>query len=132
MKTFNNVAGTTSSEFSIGVGTIGVRQVVLSAICVGSDTAALDRDAQSMQISGTEFYDLKVLGIDQAGNRFAQQIRGTVTENGSVTKIEDVFEEDFEGGIELAVVGNELQINCLISNATTATYNIYITLQRIV
>jgi hypothetical protein len=131
MKTFNNIAGTTSSEFSIGVGTIGVRQVVLSAVCVGGNTIALDRDTESVQVKGTEFYDLKVLGVDQAGNRFAQQIRGTVTENGSVTKIEDVFEEDFEGGIELTVSGSELQVNCLISNATTATYNIYITLQRI-
>lgn len=131
MKTFNNIAGTTSSEFSIGVGTTGVRHIVLSAVCVGVDTIAGDRNAEQIEVSGTEFYDLKVLGMDQAGNRFAQQIRGTVTGN-SVTKIEDIFEEDFEGGVELTIVNNELQINCLIGSASIATYNIYITLQRIV
>jgi hypothetical protein len=131
MKTFNNIAGTTSSEFAIGVGTAGVRQIVLSAICVGADTIAVDRNAEQISISGTEFYDLKVLGVDQDGNRFTQQIRGTVT-NSAVTKIEDIFEEDFEGGIELTISNGELQINCLAGSASTATYNIYITLQRIV
>jgi len=129
MKTFNNTAGTTSSEFSIGVGTTDVRHVVLGAVCNGSDTVAVDREGNGLSVEGIEFFDMKVLAVDQAGAKITKQIRGTVSS--TIKKIEDTFEEGFDGGVELTVASNVLSVNCLVGSATNATYSIYVTLQRI-
>lgn len=131
MKTFNNTAGTTSSEFAIGAGTTGCRQIVLGAVCSGADTNATDRNGENIAIAGTEFYDLKFLATDQTGQRVAKQFRGTITAGGAITKIEDIFEEGFDGDVELSVSGSELVLDCKIGTASTATYNIYVLLQRI-
>lgn len=131
MKTFNNTAGTTSSEFAIGAGTTGCRQITLGAVCLGVDTEATDRNGENISIAGTEFYDLKFLATDQTGQRVAKQFRGTITAGGTITKIEDVFEEGFNGDVELLVSGSELVFDCKIGTASTATYNIYVLLQRI-
>jgi hypothetical protein len=131
MKTFNNTAGTTSSEFTIGAGTTVCRQIVLGAVCSGADANATDRNGDNIAIAGTEFYDLKFLATDQTGQRVAKQFRGTITAGGAITKIEDIFEEGFNGDVELSVLSSELVLDCKIGTASTATYNIYVLLQRI-
>jgi hypothetical protein len=131
MKTFNNTAGTTSSEFAIGVGTTGIRQIVLGAICSGTNTYAVDREGNSLDIDGVEFFDLKILAVDQAGNRLTKQLRGTAVAGGSISKIEDTFEEDFDGGVALTISGNALNVECQIGSSTSATYSIYASLQRV-
>ncbi len=131
MKTFNNTAGTTSSEFAIGVGTTGVRQVVLGAICSGSNTYAVDREGNGLDIDGVEFFDLKILAVDQAGNRLTKQLRGTAVSGGTISKIEDTFEESFDGGVALTISGNTLSVECQAGSSTSATYSIYASLQRV-
>lgn len=135
MKNFNNAAGTTSSEFAIGVGNANCRQIALGAVCLGADTVAVDRNGNNIAITGTEFYDLKFLATNQLGQRVAKQFRGTITDTSFVSKIEDIFEEEFNGDIELSISTQmsviELVITCKIGSATTATYNVYVTLQRI-
>jgi hypothetical protein len=130
MKTFNNTAGTTSSEFSIGVGATGLRQIVLGAVCSGTNSSALDREGNEITIEGTEFFDIKILAVDQAGNRLTKQFRGTAA-GSSVNKIEDTFEEAFDGGVKLSLSSNTLEILCLAGSSTTATYSIYASLQRV-
>lgn len=131
MKTFNNTAGTTSSEFTIGVGTTGLRQIVLGAVCTGTNSNALDREGNSISLEGVEFIDLKILAVDQAGNRLTKQIRGSAVVGGSISKIEDTFEEDFDGGVTLTLSGSTLNVECSIGSATTATYSIYAVMQRV-
>lgn len=131
MKTYNNIAGTTSSEFSIGEGAVSVRQMVFGAVCVGADSNALDRNGNQLSVAGTEFYDLKLLATDNLGNRVTKQLRGTITVGSSITKIEDTFEEGFNGAIALTLNANTVTMSCKIGSATSATYSVYIALQRI-
>lgn len=131
MKQFNNAAGTTSSEFAIGVGANNVRHIVLSAVCEGSDTVALDRASNEIIVSGVEFFDLKMLATDQDGNVATKQLRGTIVVGGNITKIEDIFEEGFNGDVALTLNGSTLSITCAKGTATTATYSVYVALQRI-
>jgi len=131
MKTYNNIAGTTSSEFSIGEGAVSVRQIVFGAVCAGADTNAVDRNGNQLSVAGTEFYDLKLLATDHLGNRVAKQLRGTIAVGSGITKIEDTFEEGFDGAITLALNDNTVTMSCKIGSATSATYSIYIALQRI-
>lgn len=130
-KQFNNAAGTTSSEFAIGVGATNVRHIVLSATCTSSNTVALDRAGNEITVNGIEFFDLKMLAKDQAGNVATKQLRGTIVVGGNITKIEDIFEEGFNGDVELSLTGNTLSITCVKGTATTATYSVYVALQRI-
>jgi len=130
-KQFNNAAGTTSSEFAIGVGSTNVRHVVLSAVCTGSDTLALDRAGNEITVEGIEFFDLKMLAKDQLGQVSTKQLRGTIVVGGNITKIEDIFEEGFNGDVNLTLNGNTLSISCAKGTATTATYSVYVALQRI-
>ncbi|CAB4241749.1 hypothetical protein UFOVP71_287 [uncultured Caudovirales phage] len=130
-KQFNNSHGTTSSEFSIGVGGRGARHVVLGAVCHSGNALALDKEGQEIKVAGTEFFDLKMLAKDQDGNIATKQIRGTITVGGHITKVEDVFEEGFNGNVNLTLSGNTLSISCAKGTATTATYSVYVALQRI-
>jgi hypothetical protein len=130
-KQFNNAAGTTSSEFSIGVGSTNVRHIVLSATCNGNNTVALDRAGNEITVDGIEFFDLKMLAKDQNGNVATKQLRGTIVVGGNITKIEDIFEEGFNGDVELSLNGNTLSITCAKGTSTTATYSVYVALQRI-
>ena len=131
MKTYNNIAGTTSSEFSIGEGAFSVRQMVFGAVCAGADSNALDRNGNQLSVAGTEFYELKLLATDNLGNRVTKQLRGTITVGSGITKIEDTFEEGFNGAIALTLNANTVTMSCKIGSATSATYSIYIALQRI-
>lgn len=123
MKSFNNTAGTTSTEFGLGVGTGNeVRHVVLKADGTG---VAVDREGSQVSVSGVEFYDIKMLAKGTTGI-VAKQLRGTV--NGTtVTRIEDVFQEDFVADVTLTSNGTTLSIACIGS----ANFTIYATLTRV-
>jgi len=123
MKTFNNTAGTTSSDFALGQGTGNeVRQFVLSRTDGG---IATNRSNNSIDISGVEFYDAKVLA-KSAGGIVAKQLRGTI--NGTtVTRIEDVFQEDIVADVTITSNGTTLSVNC----TGTGNFTIYITLTRV-
>ena len=123
MKTYNNTAGTTSSDFALGQGTgHEVRQYSLSCTDAG---VATDRTGNQVSIVGVEFYDAKVL-IKSSSGIVAKQLRGTV--NGSVlTRIEDVFQEDIAADVTLTSNGTTLSVNC----TGTGNFTIYITLTRV-
>jgi hypothetical protein len=123
MKTFNNTAGTTSSDFALGQGTGNeVRQFVLSRTDAG---IATDRSNNSIEINGVEFYDARVLA-KSAGGIIAKQLRGII--NGTtVTRIEDVFQEDIVADVALTSNGTTLSVNC----TGTGNFTIYITLTRV-
>jgi hypothetical protein len=130
-KQFNNSHGTTSTAFEVGAGfATSARHFVLTAVCNGNDAMAGDRFEDSIDIVGTEFYDLKVLAVDSTGKRFAKHQRGTIA-GGNITKIEDIFEEEYDGNIELSLNGTSLMVTCKNGSATSATYSIYIMLQRV-
>jgi hypothetical protein len=110
MKTFNNIAGTTSSEFSLGAGTGNEsRHFVLSSL--GSNAKATDRlGADSILVSGVEFYDLKLVAIN-GSNIVAKHLRGVIY-NSVVSRVEDVYQEDFEADVTLTVNSELLSIEC--------------------
>ena len=123
MKTFNNTAGTTSSDFALGQGTGNeVRQFVLSRTDGG---IATNRSNNSIDISGVEFYDAKVLA-KSAGGIVAKQLRGTINRT-TVTRIEDVFQEDIVADVTITSNGTTLSVNC----TGTGNFTIYITLTRV-
>jgi hypothetical protein len=123
-KQFNNIAGTTSNQFTLGQGSGNeVRQVVLNATGTG---LALDRSGNQIAVTGVEFYDAKVLARNASGGIVAKQIRGTI--NGTtVTRIEDVFQEDFAADVTLTSNGTTLSANC----TGTGNFTIYITLTKV-
>jgi len=123
MKTYNNTAGTTSSDFALGQGTGNeVRQYTLSRTDTG---IATDRTGTQIAIASVEFYDAKVL-VKSAGGIVAKQLRGTI--NGTtVTRIEDVFQEDIAADVTVTSDGTTLSVNC----TGTGNFTIYITLTRV-
>jgi hypothetical protein len=124
MKTFNNTSGTTSSDFALGQGTGNeVRQFVLSCTDTG---VAVDRNGQQIGVSGIEFYDAKVLARSAGGMIVSKQLRGTINGN-TVTRIEDVFQEDFIADVSIASAGTTLNVNC----TGTGNFTIYITLTKV-
>lgn len=128
-KQFSNTSGTTSSEFELGTGfDTNVRYIVLSAVTDG-DTNAVDRNGQEITISGVEFFELKMLAKDTAGNVSTKQLKGSVTESGSVYSIEEVFQDSAGADITLSVNGATLSITCL-HGSVALTYNIYVSLLR--
>ncbi len=124
MKSFNNTAGTTSTEFGLGVGTGNeVRQFVLSST---GNSVALDRDGNKITVSGIEFYDAKVLARSAGGMIVAKQLRGTI--NGTeITRIEDLFQEDFAADVNFTSNGAELTVNCV----GTGNFAVYITMTKV-
>ena len=124
MKTFNNTSGTTSSNFALGQGTgHEVRQIVLTTDTAGP---ALDRTGNQISVTGIEFYDVKMLAKNAAGSIVAKQLRGTISGT-TVTRIEDIFQEDFAADIALTSTGTALSIIC----TGAANFTIYITLTRV-
>jgi hypothetical protein len=123
MKTYNNTAGTTSSDFALGQGTGNeVRQYTLSRTDTG---IATDRTGAQIVIAGVEFYDARVL-VKSTGGIVAKQLRGTI--NGTtVTRIEDVFQEDIVADVTVTSDGTTLNVNC----TGTGNFTIYITLTRV-
>lgn len=124
MKTFNNTAGTTSSDFALGQGTGSeVRQIVLNATGPG---LAHNRDGYEIVISSVEFYDIKMLARNASGGIVSKQLRGTI-HGVIVTRIEDVFQEDFAADVTLTSNGTILSVHC----TGTANFTIYTTLTRV-
>ena len=57
MKTFNNISGTTSTDFAIGQGTGSeVKHYVLSST---GNSVAVDREGNEVAVAGISFYDMK-------------------------------------------------------------------------
>jgi len=129
-KKYNNMAGTTASEFTIGVGTAQSVQYVLSAVCLGSDNVALDKNDDNISFTGFQFYDMRIVAKNTAGLVLAKQIRGTIN-NTTVTKIEDTFQEELSADVSLTSNGSMLTVTCL-DTGTETHYTIYITLTSVV
>lgn len=128
-KQFSNSSGTTSSEFELGAGfSTNVRHIVLSAVTDG-DTNAVDRNGQEIEISGVEFFEIKMLAKDTAGNVSTKQMKGSVTEGGSVYSVEEIYQDSASANITLGITGSTLSIVCAHSSLEL-TYNIYVSLLR--
>jgi hypothetical protein len=100
-----------------------VRQIVLNAAGPGT---ALDRNGGAITVGAVEFYDAKVLARDANGLIVSKQLRGTVSGT-TVTRIEDIFQEDFAADVTLTSDGTTLSANC----TGTGNFTIYITLTKV-
>lgn len=130
MKTYNNTAGTTSNQFTLGEGSgAEVRHFVLTASTSGSNQFAVTRDGADIDLNGVEFYDIKVLARNGSGIA-ARHLRGTIS-GSSITRIEDVFQEDFSANVVLDSTDSVLSIECLPDGATQSEYTIYVVLTRV-
>jgi hypothetical protein len=129
-KKYNSISGTTASEFTIGVGTAQSVQYVLSAVCLGSDTVALDKNDDKISFTGFQFYDMKIVAKNTAGLVLAKQIRGTIN-NTTVTKIEDTFQEELSADVRLTSNGSVFTMTCL-ATGTETHYTIHVTLTSVV
>ena len=130
MKTYNNTAGTTSNQFTLGQGTgAEVRHFVLTASTTASNAFALTRDGVDIDLNGVEFYDIKVLARN-GSDIVARHIRGTIS-GPTITRIEDVFQEDFSANVTLTSANSILSIECTPEGATQTDYTIYVVLTRV-
>ena len=130
MKTYNNTAGTTSNQFTLGEGSgAEVRHFVLTASTTASNAFALTRDGVDIDLNGVEFYDIKVLARN-GSDIVARHIRGTIS-GPTITRIEDVFQEDFSANVTLTSANSILSIECTPEGATQTDYTIYVVLTRV-
>lgn len=130
MKTYNNTAGTTSNQFTLGEGSgAEVRHFVLTASTTASNEFAVTRDGLDIDLAGVEFYDIKVLAQNDSGV-VARSIRGTISGT-TITKIEDVFQEDFSADVTLTSANSILSIECTPAGTTQTDYTIYAVLTRV-
>lgn len=127
---FNNIAGTTSNQFTLGQGSgAEVRHFTLTASTLGANQFAATRDGAEIDLSGTEFYDIKVLASSTTGI-VARHLRGTIS-GLTITRIEDVFQEDFSANVVLTSANSILNIECTTAGATQTEYTIYAVLTRV-
>jgi len=130
MKTYNNTAGTTSNQFTLGEGSgAEVRHFVLTASTSGSNEFAVTRDGIDIDLNGVEFYDIKVLAKNGSGI-VARHLRGTISGQ-TITRIEDVFQDDFSANITLTSANSILSIECTPDGVTQTDYTIYVVLTRV-
>lgn len=130
MKTYNNTAGTTSNQFTLGEGSgAEVRHFVLTATTAGSNEFAVTRDGLDIDLNGVEFYDIKMLATNDLGI-VARHLRGTIS-GSTITKIEDIFQDDFDANVVLTSTNSKLNIECLPDGATQSEYTIYVVLTRV-
>ena len=130
MKTYNNTAGTTSNQFTLGEGSgAEVRHFVLTASTTVSNVFAVARDGVDINLNGVEFYDIKVLARN-GSDIVARHIRGTIS-GLTITRIEDVFQEDFSANVTLTSANSVLSIECTPEGVTQTDYTIYIVLTRV-
>jgi hypothetical protein len=130
MKTYNNTAGTTSNQFTLGEGSgAEVRHFVLTASTTASNESAVTRDGTDIELMGVEFYDIKVLARNGSGI-VARHLRGTITGT-TITRIEDVFQEDFSAGVVLTSANSILSVECTPDGVTQTEYTIYVVLTRV-
>ena len=129
-KQFNNIAGTTSNQFTLGEGSgAEVRHFTLTASTSGTNQFAVTRDGAEIDLSGIEFYDIKVLASSTTGI-VARHIRGTIS-GLTITRIEDVFQEDFSANVVLTSANSIFKIECLPAGVTQTEYTIYVILTRV-
>lgn len=126
IKKFNNISGTTSSNWAIGVGKATTVHYVIYASTNGSNVSAKDKNNEEIPVSGIEFYDMKVVAKNSAGDIVAKQLRGTVNET-TVTRIEDIFQEEFSADVVLTSNGSKLTVTCNSTGSLT-NYTIYATI----
>ena len=125
-KQFNNISGTTSSEFKIGVGSATASHYVIHAVTDNSDVTATSKNSDEIPVNGIEFYDIKIVAKNVVGSIVAKQLRGTV--NGTtVTRIEDIFQEEFSADVILTSDGTTLTATCKHTGSLT-NYTIYATM----
>ena len=129
MKKYNNVSGTTSSDFTIGVGRANTTHHVISALCVESNQFAKDKFNKQLAINGVEFYDMKIVAQNSAGLIMAKQLRGIVNA-GIVSRVEDIFQEDFTADVVLTSDGATLIVECIYTDSPTK-YTIYATMTSV-
>jgi hypothetical protein len=130
MKTYNNTAGTTSNQFTLGEGSgAEVRHFVLTATTAGSNEFAVTRDGVDIDLNGVEFYDIKMLATNDLGI-VARHLRGTIS-GSTITKIEDIFQDDFDANVVLTSTNSKLNIECLPDGLTQSEYTIYVVLTRV-
>jgi hypothetical protein len=129
MKKYNNVSGTTSSDFTIGVGKANTTHHVINAVCSSANVFAKDKFDKQLTVNGVEFYDMKIVAKNSDGLVMAKQLRGTV--NGIViSRIEDVFQEDFAADVVLTSNGVTLSVECIHTDSLTQ-YTIYATMTSV-
>ena len=125
-KQFNNISGTTSNNWEIGIGSQTAIQYVTWAVCEALDVPALDKENNAILVSGLNFYDMKIVAKNALGQIMAKQLRGTV--NGTiVTRIEDIFQEEFSADVILTSDGTTLTVTCKSTGSLT-NYTIYTTI----
>ena len=129
IKKFNNISGTTSSNWAIGVGKANAVQHVVYAKCDSTDVAAKDKNNNEIPVDGVEFYDMKIVAKNAQGEIVAKQLRGTVN-NTTVTRIEDIFQDEFPADVVLTSNGTKLIITCKSTGSLT-NYTIYTTMVSI-
>jgi len=130
MKTYNNTAGTTSNQFTLGEGSgAEVRHFVLTASTTASNEFAVTRDGVDIDLNGVEFYDIKVLARKSSGI-VARHLRGTIS-GLTITRIEDVFQEDFSANVTLTSANSILKIECTPDGVVQTDYTIYVVLTRV-
>lgn len=130
MKTFNNTAGTTSNQFTLGEGSgAEVRHFVLTASTIAANESAVTRDGTDIDLNGIEFYDIKVVASNGAGI-VARHLRGTISGT-TITRIEDVFQEDFSANVILDSTNSILSIECTPDGVVQLNYTIYVVLTRV-
>jgi hypothetical protein len=130
MKTYNNTAGTTSNQFTLGEGSgAEVRHFTLTASTSGANQFAVTRDGADIDLNGVEFYDIKVLARNGSGI-VARHLRGTIS-GLTITRIEDVFQEDFSANVVLTSTNSIFKIECMPAGATQTEYTIYVVLTRV-
>lgn len=126
---YNNISGTTSSNWAIGVGKASSIQYVVYAEVDGTNVVAKDKDLSEIAVYGISFYDMKIVAKNSDDEIVAKQLRGTV--NGTtVTRIEDIFQEDFPADVVLTSNGTKLTITCSSTGSLT-NYTIYATIVRV-
>ena len=130
MKTYNNTAGTTSNQFTLGEGSgAEVRHFVLTASTTASNEFAVTRDGVDIDLNGVEFYDIKVLARN-GSSIVARHLRGTISGQ-TITRIEDVFQEDFSANVTLTSANSILSIECTPDGVVQTDYTIYVVLTRV-
>lgn len=127
---FNNSGGTVSETFALGAGSNhSVRQFLLSAHTTNADVAATTNKNDKINVSKVEFFDMKIVAKNSNNLIVAKQLRGTIY-NGTVTRIEEIFQEEFSADVELSSLNNELTVLCKQTGIETF-YTVHCTLTKV-
>ena len=127
---YNNIGGTVSETFALGAGSEhSVRQFLLTAQTNTQDAEAATNKNDIIDVSGVEFFDMKIVAKNTANLIVAKQLHGTVY-NGVVTRIEEIFQEEFDADVTLSSVNNALVILCKGTSSATS-YTVHCTLTKV-